>query len=76
MAKFRHACGECRYMTGWLPESEADRRMLAHYDSRHPGIEPGGGTQIKQSSSCCCSSLVLSAIAVFFLAGLVATSVW
>ncbi|MFE1769971.1 hypothetical protein [Streptomyces sp. NPDC059008] len=46
MATFRNACGECRYITPWLKESEAERRIVEHYARHHPDVVPGGAQQI------------------------------
>ncbi|GGU95993.1 hypothetical protein GCM10010211_73910 [Streptomyces albospinus] len=46
MATFRNACGECRYVTPWLKESEAERQIVDHYARRHPHLVPGGAQQI------------------------------
>ncbi|AJC57137.1 MULTISPECIES: hypothetical protein [Streptomyces] len=46
MATFRNACGECRYTTPWLTESEAERRIIDHYARHHPHLVPGGAQQI------------------------------
>ncbi|MFI6765647.1 hypothetical protein [Streptomyces sp. NPDC050355] len=46
MATFRNACGECRYITPWLKESEAERRIIEHYARHHPDVVPGGAQQI------------------------------
>ncbi len=50
-AKFRHWCGECGHKTPWLTESQSIEQHENHYLCRHPGIEPGGGFEIRRTTT-------------------------
>jgi hypothetical protein len=49
-ANYRYWCGECRYRTPWLTESEGADSQLRHYAQRHSGIEPGGRVEVRTGS--------------------------
>lgn len=75
MATFRNACGECRYITPWLTESEAERRIVDHYARHHPDLVPGGAQQINAGGGggggCGgCGALVLGLIVLVIIIGL------
>ncbi|MEU4847194.1 hypothetical protein [Streptomyces gilvosporeus] len=73
MATFRNACGECRYTTPWLTESEAERRIVDHYARRHPHLPPGGAQQINGGGGggCGgCGALALGLIVLVVIIGL------
>lgn len=75
MAKFRNSCGECRYTTPWLPESEAEQRIVDHYAQRHPDLPPGGTQQLDSGSGggggCGgCGALALGLIVLFIIIAL------
>lgn len=46
MALFENVCGECGYRTGQQRQSEAERLVIEHYRTQHPGLWPGGGQWI------------------------------
>lgn len=45
--RFRIACGECGYQSGWTTESAAQADAIRHYQDRHPSILPGGTIQFR-----------------------------
>ncbi|EME63736.1 hypothetical protein [Amycolatopsis decaplanina] len=47
-AEFRYRCGECRYRTPWLDESEGAWQLAEHYRRRHPRVGPGGEFEIRR----------------------------
>jgi hypothetical protein len=50
-ANYRYWCGECRYRTGWLTESQGAEQQERHHDARHPDVAPGGRVEIRQRAS-------------------------
>jgi len=45
-ANYRYWCGECRYRTSWLTESQGAEQQERHYTERHPGLLPGGRVEV------------------------------
>lgn len=45
--RYRYHCGECRHITDWMTESQAEDAHIEHYLLRHPGIPSGGQVETR-----------------------------
>ncbi|MFI1523655.1 hypothetical protein [Kitasatospora cineracea] len=70
---YRYWCGECGYRTPWDSESRGEDLLIEHYDQRHPGIAPGGQTEVNRKDpesgdGCGCLGLLATAFLLLLLA--------
>ncbi|ASU84471.1 hypothetical protein CDO52_18170 [Nocardiopsis gilva YIM 90087] len=72
---YRYRCGECTFKTGWITESEAEDRAVAHYADHHPQLIPGGMVEFnaeKRDSHGCLGCIPV--VAILFLLLMIASS--